>query len=277
MRTTEVSSGRRRLSDARVCALAASVFALAAASLPSCAKPCNSYTFARDLFENAATPATFLSALDRYCGPPQDPGKGRMPIIRSSGGRNLCALTDREKQQALNRSKELTFSVEGAWLPPFTLPSPNGGTRSELMRRRWIGLVDDPRHPTFVKLAIYPDALYALYLVRAGSASTECSLLGRFASSIYEEGHVRVHLTVPRFRSSAQWQYRSDSVGWRGRLLAFLAVDRYGVDRSAMYRGIRVKHQAVWEGQDATVSITSGASWYLVRDSDRLVLMSGRI
>jgi hypothetical protein len=200
-----------------------------------------------------------------------------MPIIRSSGGRNLCALTGREKQQALIRSQELTFTVEGAWLPPFTSPPSKGDTRAQVMRRRWIGLVDDPRHPTFVKLAIYPDALYALYLVRAGSASPECSLLGRFAPLAYQEGHVRVHLTVPRFRSSAQWQYRSDSVGWRGRLLAFLAVDRYGVDRSEIYRGIRVKHQAIWEGQDATVPITAGASWYLVRDSDRLVLMSGRI
>jgi hypothetical protein len=265
------------LNDARVCALAASVVALAVASLPGCAKACDSYTFARDLIQNAATPAEFLSALDRYCGPPRTPETSGTPIIRSSDGRNLCALTDREKQQALSRSKELTFTVEGAWLPPFTSPASKGGTGAQLMQRRWIGLVDDPRHPTFVKLSIYPDALYALYLVRAGSAPSKCSLLGRFATLAYDEGHVRVHLTVPRFRSSTQWQYRSDSVGWGGRLLAFLTVDRYGVDRTEIYRGPLVKHQATWEGQDANMSIAGGASWYLIRDSDRLVLMSGRI
>gem|GEM_PF-7065513 len=270
------------MNDARVCALAASVIALAVASLPGCAKACDSYTFARDLIQNAGSPAEFLSALDRYCGPPLDldPVKGGTPIIRSSDGRNLCALTDREKQQALSRSKELTFTVEGAWLPPFTSPASKGGTGAQLMQRRWIGLVDDPQHPTFVRLSIYPDSPdspYALYLVRAGSAPSECSLLERFASLAYDEGHVRVHLTVPRFRSSTQWQYRSDSVGWAGRLLTFLTVDRYGIDRTEVYRGPLVKHQATWEGQDANMSIAGGASWYLVRESDRLVLMSGRI
>lgn len=263
--------------DARVCALAASVVALAAGALPSCAKACDSYAFARDLIQNAGTPTGFLMALDRYCGAPQDPGTGGTAIIRSSAARNLCALTDREKQQALSRSKELTFTFEGAWLPPFTLPASNRGTSAQLMQRRWIGLVDDPRHPTFVKLTIYPDSSYALYMVMAGSASSECSLLGRFAPLAYQDGHVRVHLTVPRFRSSTQWRYRSDAVGWSGKLLAFLKVERYGIDRTQIYRGHRVKHQATWEGQDASMSIAGGASWYLVRDSDRLVLMSGRI
>jgi hypothetical protein len=94
----------------------------------------------------------------------------------------------------------------------------------------------------------------------------------------YQEGHVRVHLTVPRFRSSTQWRYRSNSVGWAGRLLTFLTVDRYGIDRTEVYRGPRVKHlEGLWNGQDVNLSIAGGASWYLVRDRDRLVLMSGRI
>jgi hypothetical protein len=258
-------------------ALAASLIALAAVSLPGCAKRCEPYTFARDLIQNAGTPAEFLSALNRYCGTSQTPGTGGQAIIKGPDGRNLCSLSDREKQQALSRSHELVLTVEGAW-PPFTPSASKRGTGAQLMQRRGVLVLDDPRRPTFVQIRIYPDSPYALYLVQAGSAPSESSLLERFASFEYQEGHVRVHLTIPRFSSSTQWQYRSDSVGWTGRIRAGLTVDRYGIDRTEIYRGPRVKHlEGSWNGQDVTMSIRPGASWYLIRDGDRLVMMSGRI
>jgi len=278
MRTTDVSSDRRKLNDPRTWVLASSLCALAVASLPSCAKTCDSYTFARDLIQKASSPAEFLSALDRYCGPSQLPEWSGRAVIRSSDGRDLCSLPDGEKQHVLARSKELTFTFEGAWRPPFTTSGLGRHTSAQLMQRRWIGLVDDPQHPTIVQLQIYPyGSPHKLYLVKAGSAPSECALLERFALLAYEEGHVRVHLTAPRFRASTQWQYRSDSVGWAGRLIAFATVDRYGIDRTDLYRGPLVKYGAYWNRQEVSLAIGTGDSWYLVSDTDRLVLMSGRI
>ncbi len=271
------------MTDPRAWVLASSLCALAVAALPGCANACGSYTFARDVIEKAGSPAEFLSALDRYCGASQTPGTGGRAVIRSSDGHDLCSLSDGGKQQTLSRSHELTFTVEGAWRPPFTTSGSGPRTSAQFMQRVWIGLVDNLQHPTIVQLQIYPNSPYKLYLVKAGSASSECTLLERFALMADDEGHVRVHLTAPRFRVSTRWQYRSDSVGWAGRLVAFSKVDQYGIDRTGLYQGTLVKHQAYYNGQDVSLAIGTGDSWYLVRETyafrepDRLVLMSGRI